>query len=259
MSNIERPIPTAKSNQIVRSAMVAMELAPVRRRDVVIPVKDIKSVHRNSSTGTITTESLLTQIKRLETENERLKAMLLTDQMTRLGNETRYMQESRKIISKYLRDRRSNANATQNQISFVVIDGNGLKALNDNIGHEAGDHAIKRLAKAIEKTTRESDYPYRRGKGADEFVVILNGTDKQGAVNFIDRLRGTLNSLNKRSYENTDFKFDVSFSAGVSNINEIEKTYLAQSMQPIDQIRDRLFKLAEKRMYENKAAMKGSR
>ncbi len=256
MGNIERPIRTTGSNQIVRNAIVAMDLTPVRRRDVIIPIKDIKSIHRNDSTGTVTTESLLTQIKRLETENERLRAMLLTDQMTKLGNETRYIQDSRKIISKYSRDRRSNNNASQNHISFVVIDGNGLKTLNDNMGHEAGDHAIKRLANAIEKTTRESDYPYRRGRGADEFVVILNGTDKEGAVNFINRLRKTLDSLNKHCYENTKFKFDVSFSAGVSNINEIERTNLAQSS---DQIRDRLFKIAEKRMYENKAEMKGNR
>ncbi len=256
MSNIEKPIRTTSNNQIVKNAMVAMDLESVLRREVIIPVNDVKRVHRNSSTGTITTESLLTQIKRLETENERLRSMLLTDQMTRLGNETRYIQDARKMISKYLREKRSNNNAVQNPISFVVIDGNGLKALNDKIGHEAGDHAIKRLASAIEKTTRESDYPYRRGRGADEFVVILNGTNKEGAVNFIDRLRKTLDSLNKRYYETTNFKFDVSFSAGASSIDEIEQRHLKQ---PVDQIRDRLFKIAETRMYENKAVMKGSR
>ena len=51
-----------------------------------------------------------------------------------------------------------------------MLDMNGLKAINDNNGHEDGDNAIKSIAYAIETSTLRDMSSYRMG--GDEFVVL---------------------------------------------------------------------------------------
>ena len=65
-------------------------------------------------------------------------------------------------------------NGTLKQYGVVVFDLNGLKAINDNLGHEAGDEYIKSAANLICRQFAHS--PVFR-IGGDEFVAILRGAD----------------------------------------------------------------------------------
>ena len=65
-------------------------------------------------------------------------------------------------------------NGTLKQYGVVVFDLNGLKVINDNLGHEAGDEYIKSAANLICRQFAHS--PVFR-IGGDEFVVILRGAD----------------------------------------------------------------------------------
>ncbi len=61
--------------------------------------------------------------------------------------------------------------------SIVLIDIDGLKRINDEEGHEEGDHAIWTVASGIKKLVRGNDHVIRWG--GDEFLVILPGMDEE--------------------------------------------------------------------------------
>ena len=60
----------------------------------------------------------------------------------------------------------------QGQISVVVIDLDGFKAVNDGYGHSAGDQLLQQVASRLQKSMREGDMIYRTG--GDEFVALTN-------------------------------------------------------------------------------------
>ena len=68
-----------------------------------------------------------------------------------------------------------------------MLDLDGLKAINDQLGHQAGDERIQGLADAIRDSRRATDVGYRIG--GDEFAVILPGSRALGALEFAERVR----------------------------------------------------------------------
>ena len=78
----------------------------------------------------------------------------------------------------------------QNLIEYVLImmDLNGLKAVNDNLGHEAGDELIIGASKCMKNAFSNLGRTYR--VGGDEFVLLLKGTreEAQDAVKTFDYL-----------------------------------------------------------------------
>jgi len=73
-------------------------------------------------------------------------------------------------------------------LSFLFIDMDGLKTLNDSKGHDKGDEAIEQVAKAIQ--LRGNDIPGRWG--GDEFLIILPDTGQEEALLIVDRIKDNL-------------------------------------------------------------------
>jgi diguanylate cyclase (GGDEF)-like protein len=72
-------------------------------------------------------------------------------------------------------------------VSIISADLNGLKAINDRDGHEAGDRAIRAAADVLRTTSRTVDHVAR--VGGDEFLILLPETDEAGAARFVSRVR----------------------------------------------------------------------
>ena len=92
-------------------------------------------------------------IHALQAENRRLRRLAYTDALTQIGNRHAYQQRLNQGLA----------------LSYIVIDLDGFKAINDTHGHAAGDAILAAIAALIRA---ESDHCYRTG--GDEFVVLLD-------------------------------------------------------------------------------------
>jgi diguanylate cyclase (GGDEF)-like protein len=84
------------------------------------------------------------------------------------------------------------AGAEQRPVTIVFLDVDGLKVVNDTLGHDAGDHLLGEVAQVLRRSVRAGDLVARLG--GDEFVVLLQDTDVGAGAAFADRLDGALAS-----------------------------------------------------------------
>ena len=96
-------------------------------------------------------------------------------------------------------------------LSFVMLDIDNFKAVNDTYGHPIGDTVIKSLARLLSQRLRKGDIASRYG--GEEFAVILPDTDINAAFNLLDELREQFSKINFSFEEGS---FNVNFSAGIS-------------------------------------------
>lgn len=111
---------------------------------------------------------------------ERLTRQAMLDDLTGVGN--------RAAMSKALGHEIARAERREDDsaLSLMVLDLDGFKALNDDHGHLAGDQALRRFARSLNKHLRETDQLFRYG--GDEFVVILPDADAKAAGDIARRL-----------------------------------------------------------------------
>lgn len=112
-------------------------------------------------------------------EADRLRNEAHVDPLTGLGN--------RRAFDNALAGEVDRATRYRHPFSVVVIDLDGLKDLNDRVGHDAGDAALRQMADALRRSLRTTDAAFR--VGGDEFVVLLPETPKRHVGDVIERLR----------------------------------------------------------------------
>lgn len=106
-----------------------------------------------------------------------------TDQLTGAGNRLRFTEATERALAMMA--------LGGSPASMITIDLDGLKAINDTLGHPAGDLAIVAVAKACWSVcTRPSDVLCRLG--GDEFAVVMTSTSATAAAALADRLERRL-------------------------------------------------------------------
>jgi diguanylate cyclase (GGDEF)-like protein len=116
-------------------------------------------------------------------------------------------------------------------MSVVMADVNGLKTVNDTLGHAAGDQLIRLAARIIKDAFRTEDIVARIG--GDEFAVLLPGIDKSVAEEAIGRITGCPEIISGQ----------VSIAFGIASADSNDQ--LAEAL-----------KLSDERMYRDKSGQK---
>lgn len=177
------------------------------------------------------TENYMTTLASRQ-EIERLSRDSMIDHLTCVYNRKGYENEVNHYL-KYCSD--------DTVAAFLLIDLDNFKSLNDELGHQIGDEALKDVARILKKSFRSTDIVCRLG--GDEFVVLLKDIDSiSGMDSSIKKLINSLNLLYKR--EGKEVK--ISASIGVSIFPKDGHTI------------DELYCHADKAMYDVKKSSKNS-
>ena len=125
------------------------------------------------------TSRLDSAYKEIETSSARLKEFSFKDEVTGLYNRRFFSIRLEEEVSRY---RRFN-----HPVSVVLLDLDGFKAVNDVLGHAAGDETLRGMAEILLRHSRGINVICRYG--GDEFAVLLVETSKAGAWLYADRIR----------------------------------------------------------------------
>ena len=167
-------------------------------------------------------------ISSLKENEDRLELLAHFDQLTSLPN--------RMLFHDRLRGARARAHRNGTLVAVMYVDLDGFKAVNDTLGHSAGDQLLGKVAAQLRACVREDDTVARLG--GDEFAVLFNGLEdasliEQLATRIIDSLDIAVACGDGESLQ-------VSGSAGIS-------------IYPSDgENEDSLLEYADQAMYEAK-------
>ena len=141
----------------------------------------------------------------LEKANTELKTLSRIDSLTKISNR-RYFDEQ--FTKEWERAKRNN-----NEIALILFDVDHFKQFNDNYGHPAGDSCLTLVAEAAKNNLKRPTDMIAR-YGGEEFIILLPGSDLQGALILAEKIRVSIESLKCNVDENTAA---VTVSLGVAS------------------------------------------
>lgn len=156
----------------------------------------------------ITPARLVTQVRARVRRARQLQAMMARDSLTGALNHA--------MVQEHLATEVARAKRDGTPLSFVMIDLDRFKRVNDDHGHAAGDRVLRSLARLLRQRLRRGDIVGRYG--GEEFAVILPRTAPAEAASILDALRRDFHMVGFRGTGNA--LFHVSFSAGVAGMTE---------------------------------------
>lgn len=153
------------------------------------------------------------------------------DGLTNILNRKTFIFRAKSLISLCMRK--------QEPISFLLIDIDDFKKINDQYGHFVGDCVLQDLTSALSKQLR--DYDLFGRYGGEEFAILLPATNEKSATDVAERLRETIEHSSTKA--NSEIKYTI--STGFCSVIPQQDTTI-----------DALYKLCDQALYVAKASGK---
>ena len=203
-----------------------IQLTAMRKNGEEFPIElSLSSVEFQDGWHAVGTIRDVTERKQME---QKLKEMSLYDSLTGLYNRNLFEEEMKRL-----------SDGRHAPIGIVVCDLDGLKFVNDTLGHQSGDQMLINISVILRHNFRSSDIIARIG--GDEFAVLLPETGSEVVELIQQRLRRAI-----QDYNGADPEIPLSLSLGHT---------VAQGAYPDMQA---LFREADNRMYREKIQSEGS-
>ena len=136
--------------------------------------------------------------------------MALVDGLTGVGN--------RRAFDEKLRTLWLQAQQGQSPLSLIMLDVDTFKRYNDNLGHQAGDECLRRVAAAMSRAARSTDVCARYG--GEEFALLLPGADAAKAQTVAARVHAEV-AREQLPHPASPVSTFVTVSLGVSCISPL--------------------------------------
>ena len=139
--------------------------------------------------------------------HERAVSEAVTDGLTGLSNHRHFYQK--------LEEELKRAHEREMPLGILIVDVNGLKVINDSLGHLTGDEALRRMAELLVQCVRAGDRVARYG--GDEFAIILPGSGRQETMEVAQRIKAHLEAGDVQVGGATGHPLKVTASVGMAS------------------------------------------
>lgn len=172
---------------------------------------------------------LLIAVFRLQRQRDTLKALMLTDELTGLYN--------RRHLIGTAQDQLTNAQRQQQPLSFLLIDLDYFKRVNDTFGHPIGDEVLRVVSARMKQLKRPADTLARIG--GEEFCLLMPNTHLEDAEQVAERIRKEIANLDLQYLSELP---QQTASIGISCAPEGNLTF------------EQIYSLADQALYQAKAS-----
>ena len=143
-------------------------------------------------------------------EYQRLKEMAVTDGLTGIYNY--------KGLRDFTTMEFQRAKRYSKPLSLIMIDVDNFKAINDSLGHQAGDYVLRELAGCLKNSVRNTDIVARYG--GDEFAILLPETAIGESEVLVKRV---LDTIKDHAFQWRSERIKVEISYGISTTGDLEE------------------------------------
>ncbi|GIZ10664.1 GGDEF domain-containing protein [Pseudomonas sp. NCCP-436] len=200
--------------------VVILSGAPAEMHYNVSNLKQTFSVSIGAATVLMLSFGLvLLSRERIESQ---LRQTAMLDTLTGIPN--------RRAIIEHFTDEIERACRLKTPLAIAMLDVDHFKRINDSYGHLIGDDVLKYCATHLQRRLRRHDHVGRYG--GEEFLLVLPGTDADGALQLVDQLRRTFCDKPARF---AGHSINLSFSAGICGVSHVdEHTNLTELLHQAD-------------------------
>lgn len=198
----------------------------------LIWVASAVTMYRQRASLTVVRRELIEQMD-AATKNsakaERFYGLSILDPLTKLYN--------RRFGETRLEEEIAKADGTGDPLLLMAMDFDRFKQINDTLGHDAGDLALKEFSRRLQRAVRACDVPIR--VGGDEFLVILPDCP-------LDKIQTIMSRMDAVEFVVNGKRVSLWFSYGIAQYQVNDTT-------------ESLIKRADQRLYEVKSRKKAAR
>lgn len=155
-----------------------------------------------------------------------------TDALTSLPNRRDYIEQGQKRLENHQKE--------QKPMVLAVLDIDLFKEINDKHGHDIGDKLLQKFSEFLLHGLKSEDYLARTG--GDEFVIILDNTSQENAIQIFNRI---ITQLKAHSFHLAEELTDLSVSISIGAATDLKGSI------------DDLFNRADQKLYQAKANGRG--
>ena len=214
-------------NRCIHEGYASVALVPIRNKEMIVGLLHLND--RRKGSFSLETIELLEGIashigeaimrKRME---EQILSLSITDQLTELHNRRGFLSLAEQQLKLSIRNK--------TEMLFFFADLDGLKWINDTLGHEEGDKALIEAATVFKETFRASDIIARLG--GDEYAALAVDIAKENYSVFTTRLQSLIDTRNNQ--ENRRYK--LSISVGCSHYDPENPCSIEELMVSADKL-----------------------
>lgn len=199
--HVSEALPLAVARQLLQKIQTVLEIGEMTKFECSLDFKGAEAF-LEARIVMLTEEEVLVIVRNFTERyqmEEQLNYLSWHDSLTKLYNRNFFEKEMNRVDG-----------AARWSGGIIVCDVDGLKIVNDSLGHKGGDELLIAAANALKKSVRDADIVARIG--GDEFAIILSNADDAVLAKACSRIKAAAEAYNGEDPANVPLKISCGFS-----------------------------------------------